>query len=46
LEEIRSDIDGIKKAIEEDRRPHLWTDEQLRPVSIDDTTSGDGPMRK
>jgi protein-disulfide isomerase len=36
LEGIRSDIDGIKKAIEEGRRPPSRQDEQLRPVSIDD----------
>jgi protein-disulfide isomerase len=36
LEGIRSDIDGIKKAIEEGRRPTSRQDEQLRPVSIDD----------
>ena len=36
LEGIRSDIDGIKKAIEEGRRPASRQDEQPRPVSIDD----------
>jgi protein-disulfide isomerase len=36
LEGIKSDIDGIKKAIEEGRRPASRQDEQPRPVSIDD----------